>query len=142
MARSPIKSAVKEWDSPSTSMFMANESLNRLFDLKIIALVVELESRIVNEQGDIRVIPAQQPACDLKRFTVEGLRLFMIARVIRDEFSVTYHPGHVRKLLHQLGYSVQQLERKLMRANPEKQDRWHRYTYPNLKKTQKRKARR
>ena len=66
----------------------------------------------------------------------------MIARVIRDEFGVTYHPGHVRKLLHQLGYSVQRPKRKLMRADPEKQDRWHRYTYPNLKKTQKRKARR
>ena len=66
----------------------------------------------------------------------------MIARLIRDEFGVTYHPGHVRKLLHQIGYSVQQPKRKLMRADPDKQDRWHRYTYPNLKKTQKRKERR
>ena len=66
----------------------------------------------------------------------------MIARVIRDEFGVTYHPGHVRKLLHQIGYSVQQPKRKLLKADPEKQDRWHRYTYPKLKKTQKRKERR
>ena len=66
----------------------------------------------------------------------------MIARVIQDEFSVTYHPGHVRKLLHQFGFSVQRPKRKLMKADPSKQDRWHRHTYPNLKKTQKRKGRR
>jgi transposase len=58
----------------------------------------------------------------------------MIARVIEQEFAVSYHPGHVRKLLHQLGFSVQRPRRTLARANPEKQDRWHRYTYPNIKK--------
>lgn len=58
----------------------------------------------------------------------------MIARVIEQEFSVNYHPGHVRKLLHQLGFSVQRPKRALARADHEKQDRWHRYTYPGLKK--------
>ena len=58
----------------------------------------------------------------------------MIVRVIEQEFAVSYHPGHVRKLLHQLGFSVQRPKRILAKANPEKQDRWHRYTYPNLKK--------
>ena len=58
----------------------------------------------------------------------------MIARVIEQEFAVSYHPGHVRRLLHQLGFSVQRPRRTLARANPEKQDRWHRYTYPDIKK--------
>jgi len=61
----------------------------------------------------------------------------MIARLIQEEFSITYHPGHVRRLLHQLGFSVQRPRRKLARASRYKQDRWHRYTYPNLKKTRK-----
>ncbi len=65
----------------------------------------------------------------------------MIARVIQEEFGVTYHPGHVRRLLHQLGFSVQRPRRKLARADPERQDRWHRYTYPNLKKKPKPKER-
>ena len=65
----------------------------------------------------------------------------MIARVIREEFGITYHPGHVRRLLHQLGFSVQRPRRKLARASRYKQDRWHRYTYPNLKKTPQRKGR-
>ena len=58
----------------------------------------------------------------------------MITRVIEEEFSIGYHPGHVRKLLKQLGFSVQRPRRVLANADPRKQDRWHRYTYPNLKK--------
>jgi len=58
----------------------------------------------------------------------------MIARVIKDEFGVHYHPGHIRKLLKVMGFSVQRPRRKLAKADPVEQDRWHRYTYPRLKK--------
>lgn len=58
----------------------------------------------------------------------------MIARVIEEEFGVSYHPGHVRKLLHAIGFSVQRPRRVLARADAEEQDRWHRRTFPNLKK--------
>lgn len=64
----------------------------------------------------------------------------MIARVIAEEFAVRYHPGHVRKLLYAMGFSVQRPKRILARADPTAQDRWRRYTYPNLKKSPKRKA--
>ena len=66
----------------------------------------------------------------------------MIARVVQHEFGIAYHPGHVRKLLYQLGFSVQRPKRKLARADKQEQDRWHRHTYPNLKKTPTCKARR
>lgn len=58
----------------------------------------------------------------------------MIARVITEEFGVAYHPGHVRKLLHKIGFSVQRPRRVLARAKPEDQDRWRRRTYPDIKK--------
>lgn len=61
----------------------------------------------------------------------------MIARVIEEEFAITYHPGHVRKLLDRIGFSVQRPRRVLARANPAEQDRWHRRTYPNIKKKPK-----
>jgi transposase len=61
----------------------------------------------------------------------------MIARVISEEFGVRYHPGHVRKLLYALGFSVQRPKRILARADPAAQDRWRRRTYPNLKKKPK-----
>jgi transposase len=58
----------------------------------------------------------------------------MIVRVIAEEFAVDYHPGHVRKLLKAMGFSVQRPRRKLAKADPVEQDRWQRYTYPRLKK--------
>ena len=58
----------------------------------------------------------------------------MVARVIAEEFGCEYHPGHVRKLLHHLGFSVQRPKRILARADPALRDQWHRYTYPQLKK--------
>ena len=61
----------------------------------------------------------------------------ILADVIQEEFGVYYHPGHVRKLLHRLGCSVQRPTTRLVQADPRKQDRWIRYTYANLKKTPK-----
>jgi len=54
--------------------------------------------------------------------------------VIQEEFAVSYHPGHVRKLLKEMGFSVQRPRRKLAKADSVAQDRWRRYTYPRLKK--------
>jgi transposase len=64
----------------------------------------------------------------------------MVAQVIQKQFGVTYHPGHVCRLLHRLGFSVQRPKRTLARADKQAQDRWHRYTYPNLKKRRPRPA--
>ena len=58
----------------------------------------------------------------------------IIRQVIQEEFAVRYHPGHVRKLLKQLGYSVQRPTTRLVQADPAQKNKWVRYTYPNLKK--------
>ena len=58
----------------------------------------------------------------------------MIARVLQEEYQVNYHPGHVRKLLKDLGFSVQRPRKLLAKGDPVLQDRWQRYTYPRLKK--------
>ena len=57
----------------------------------------------------------------------------MIGRVIEDEFGVMFHPGHVRKLLAAIGFSVQRPRRFLARADAIAQARWRRRTYPNIK---------
>jgi transposase len=59
----------------------------------------------------------------------------LIAQIIAEEFDVRYHPGHVRRLLKQLDFSVQRPKTRLVQADPRKQNRWIRYTPPNLKKT-------
>lgn len=64
----------------------------------------------------------------------------MVARVIEEEFDVAYHPGHVRKFLHSIGFSVQRPRRVLARADAGKQDLWHRRTYPDIKKKSKRRT--
>ena len=61
----------------------------------------------------------------------------VVAQVIREEFDCSYHPGHVRKLLRQLGYSVQRPTTRLVQADLGQKRKWTRYTYPNLKKTPK-----
>jgi transposase len=58
----------------------------------------------------------------------------LLQPVIAEEFNVSYHPGHVRKLLKSLGCSVQRPTTHLVRADPVAQNKWVRYPYPNLKK--------
>jgi transposase len=61
----------------------------------------------------------------------------MITQVIAEEFSIDYHPGHVRKILYQMNFSVQRPRKQLAKADPIKQNKWRRYTYPNIKKKPK-----
>jgi transposase len=58
----------------------------------------------------------------------------IIAQLIAEEWDVRFHPGHVRKLLRQLGYSVQRPTTRLVQADPAKKHRWVRYRYPSIKK--------
>ncbi len=57
----------------------------------------------------------------------------MVARVIAEEFGVSYHPGHVCRLLHALGFSRQRPQPLLIRADPLVQARWRQHVYPGIK---------
>lgn len=65
----------------------------------------------------------------------------IITQIIEEEFGIGFHPGHVRKLLKGIGFSVQRPTYKLVNADEKKKNKWIRYTYPNLKKTPKQKVR-
>jgi len=60
----------------------------------------------------------------------------MVAWVIEEEFGIQYHPGHVRRLLHRLGFSVQRPRRVLARASAYQQA-GSATPIPGLKKTQR-----
>jgi transposase len=64
----------------------------------------------------------------------------IIKQIIEEEFDIIYHPGHVRKILKQLGFSVQRPTIKLGNAEIKKKNKWIRYEYPNLKKKKKKKT--
>ena len=57
-----------------------------------------------------------------------------IAQVIRREFGVKFHVGHVWKVLGQLGWSCQRPQRKARERNDEAVRRWVRYRWPRIKK--------
>jgi len=57
----------------------------------------------------------------------------MIAWVIEEEFGVRYHPGHVWRLLQQLGFSVQKPRNVMIRADTAAQQRWSRSVYPAIR---------
>jgi len=59
----------------------------------------------------------------------------LIGQILQDEFGTAYHPGHVRKLLQQLGYSVQRPTTRLVQAQLKPKRKWVRSTYPKLKRT-------
>jgi transposase len=61
----------------------------------------------------------------------------IICKIIEDEFGVEYHPGHVRKILKKLGFSVQRPTVQLINAERKPANKWIRYTYPNFKKKRK-----
>lgn len=58
----------------------------------------------------------------------------LVSQIIEDEFGVGYHPGHVRKLLHKIGFSVQRPTVSIVTGDPENKRKWLKYRYPNLKK--------
>ena len=61
----------------------------------------------------------------------------LICQVIEEEFNVTYHPGHVWKLLQDFGFSVQSPKRLLAKADAELRMKWVKETYPGIKKKRK-----
>lgn len=61
----------------------------------------------------------------------------MVSRIIKEEFSVSYHPAHVSRILHHLKFSVQRPKKILARADKEAQSHWIRYRYPDIKKKPK-----
>jgi transposase len=60
-----------------------------------------------------------------------------IAQVIRKEFGVRYHPGHVWKILRGTGWSCQVPERRAIQRDEKAIAHWKRYKWPSIKKTAK-----
>jgi transposase len=57
-----------------------------------------------------------------------------IAAVIRRSFHISYHPAHVSKVLHALGWSCQKPERRAKERNETRIRQWLHEDWPLLKK--------
>lgn len=60
-----------------------------------------------------------------------------VAHLIEDEFGVEYHPGHVWKILDDLGWSCQRPVGRARERNEEAIRRWRRVEWPAIKKKPK-----
>ena len=57
-----------------------------------------------------------------------------VAALVKERFGVSYHPQHIPRLLHPIGFSLQRPRKRLSRADPEAQATWVRERLPALKK--------
>jgi transposase len=63
-----------------------------------------------------------------------------VAQLIREEFDVAYHPGHVWKLLVSLGWSCQRPAGRALERDEPAIGHWKKVTWPDLKKKLKNKG--
>ncbi len=68
-------------------------------------------------------------------FANELWTLRRIAAVIQVQFGVRYHPAHLWKLLHRLGWRCQVPERQAIQRDDQAMVHWKRYTWPAIKKS-------
>lgn len=59
--------------------------------------------------------------------------LARIAKLIQRRFHITYHPGHVWKILQALGWSCQKPERRATQRDEEAIAHWKRYVWPQIR---------
>jgi transposase len=57
-----------------------------------------------------------------------------VARVIRREFGVSYHPAHVSRIVRGLGFSLQKPARRADQRDEEAIEHWKEKEWPSLKK--------
>jgi transposase len=64
-----------------------------------------------------------------------------VARVIEEEFGVRYHPGHVSRLLRDLGWTPQMPIRRASQRDESAIQRWREATWPELRARARRERR-
>jgi transposase len=67
-------------------------------------------------------------------FSTEGWTRERIAYLIEQQFSVHYHPAHISRLMHRLGFTLQKPKRKSFKKDKQAVTKWREETLPALKK--------
>jgi transposase len=97
--------------------------------------------------------PAQltdEQKAELERLLLEGplaadfptdlWTLTRVAQVIERHFGVKYHPGHVWRILRDMGWSPQKPERRARERDEEVVEAWRKEEWPRIQKKPVRKA--
>jgi transposase len=73
-------------------------------------------------------------------YATELWTLARVAEVIEKHFGVSYHPGHVWRVLRSLGWTNQKPERRARERDEEAIAAWRAGEWPRIKKRQKKRA--
>lgn len=57
-----------------------------------------------------------------------------VAEVVRKKFRVQYDPGHVSRILHDLGFTPQKPRQVAREQDPDAVERWRQVDWPRIKK--------
>lgn len=57
-----------------------------------------------------------------------------VAQVVQREFGISYHPDHLGRILHDLGFSPQKPQRRARERDEEAIARWRKQDWPRIKK--------
>jgi hypothetical protein len=52
--------------------------------------------------------------------------------MVEREFGVRYHPDHIGRLMHSLGWTPQKPERRALERNEEEIERWKQEEWPRM----------
>jgi transposase len=58
-----------------------------------------------------------------------------IAKLVESEFGTSYHPDHIGRLMHNLGWTPQKPERRALERYEEEIERWKQEQWSRIKKT-------
>jgi putative transposase len=90
--------------------------------------------KLTDRQGK-QLVPLLLKGARAHGFPNELWTLKRIAAVIQVHFGVRYHPAHVCKILHRLGWSCQIPERRPIQRDEQAITHWKRYKWPAIKKS-------
>jgi transposase len=68
------------------------------------------------------------------RFRTDLWTCRRVAALVRKRFRVSYHPDHLGRILHDLGFSPQKPRQVAREQDPEAVERWRREDWPRIKK--------
>jgi transposase len=58
-----------------------------------------------------------------------------VAALVRKQFCVKYHPDHLGRILHNLGFSPQKPRQVAREQDPQAVERWRKHDWPRIKKS-------
>lgn len=112
--------------------------------------------KLAGERGEkaksLAAKPQHVPACRLSKAQQAQLRrllrarprsygfgselwtLARVAELVQRKFGVSYHPSHLGRLLHALGYSCQKPKRRSREQDPQAVAAWRELKWPRIKK--------